>query len=459
MVHSKNQKTKKMKRSLLLNIMIGILLIGTGAAYAQKATLVPVISNDGTIMRKVSSNGKWAVGYTLIDAIYYKATLWNLETYEAQKLAADDQPAGAFDVTDDGLIVVGCYNEKPAYWMNGTWTELPMPNGYVTGEVHAVTADGSKMAGRAFTPSMGDAYACVWENGELVELNLPEEDKMGDNAYFNEIVSVSNDGNTILGCLNYNILPNRTAFLLQNGEYNMFGAEWYDPDQGGDEYNFYDVLSMSRNGKWVTGDMYYVKEIWTNEYYCPFRYDVENDVVELFADDAEVASFAADDFGNLFGATPLNYPIRSALILKNGYWTSLDAWLLAEYGLSVPEETGYDELGNVFSVSADGKTIIGVAGLTTYNWVLKLDVVTGIDKPAQQANPMKAIVKGDHLLLNGIVSNMKVVSLQGQIVMDRNINGKAAIFNVSQLPAGIYIVSMTDANGNVVNNKVYIGKN
>jgi hypothetical protein len=246
---------------------------------------------------------------------------------------------------------------------------------------------------------------------------------------------------------------------MKNGEYFMFGAENYDPQTGGDEYNFYDVLSLSPNGKWVTGDIYWIEEMWTNEYFCPFRYDVENDVTELFLDDVEVGSFASDNDGNLYGVTPLNFPLRSALILKNGEWVSLDQEILNEYGLNVFEETGYDKLGNIFSVSADGKTIVGTNGARMYNWVLKLDVSTGTGEVLQEANPMKAVVKGSRLLLGGKVSGVTVCDLQGKVVLNEQIGSSAPIFNVSHLPAGIYVVNMTDANKNTVSMKVYIGSN
>jgi hypothetical protein len=243
----------------------------------------------------------------------------------------------------------------------------------------------------------------------------------------------------------------------------MFGDWVYDPEQGGDEYNFYDVLSLSPNGKWVTGDIYWVEEVWVSEYFCPFRYDVENDVVELFTNDDEVASFAADDYGNLYGATPLNFPMRSALILNNGQWVSLDQQLMDKYGISVFDETGNAELGNVFSVSADGKTIVGCSGnglnVSKYNWVLKLDVSTGIGETVQIANPMKAIVKGSRLMLTGIVSDVTVCDLQGRVVLEKQIAGSAAIFDVSNWPAGVYVVRMTDKNNNTVSNKVFIGSN
>lgn len=448
-----------MKKTLLHKVVIGILLLGTVSVFAQTATLVPVVSDDGAIMIKVSDNGLWAAGYFEEDAVYLGATIWNLTTYEANKLIPAGEAAGAFDVTDDGKMAVGCYNNKPAYWQNGIWTELPLPITGGVGGVYSVTPDGTKMAGRVFAPNWSQGYACVWENGELIDVNHAEVDRFGDNAYFNEINAISADGNTILGCLNYVVLPNRTAFIIKDGEYIEFGDWVYDPEAGGDEYNFYDVLSLSPNGKWVTGDIYWVEEVWVQEGYCPFRYDVENDVVELFTDDSEVASFASDNDGNLFGATPLNYPFRSALILKNGQWVSLDQEILNEYGLNVFDETGYDELGSVFSVSADGKTIVGTSGNRMYNWVLKLDVSTSTGGAIQAANPMKAIVKGSHLLLSGIVSDVTVCDLQGKVALDKQIAGSAAIFNVSHLPAGVYMVNMTDANKNTVSNKVWIGSN
>jgi hypothetical protein len=452
-----------MKHLLLEKTFVVIFLMTNCLLFAQNATLVPVVSEDDAIMIKVSDNGLWAAGYFEAEAIYYGAKIWNLTTYEAIDLVTAGEAAGAFDVTDDGQIAVGCYNNKAAYWQNGIWTELPVPEGGFQGAVNSVTPDGSLMAGRVFSDDMVYSYACVWENGELIAVNHAEADRLGDNATFNEINGISADGNTILGCLNYTVLPNRTAFVIIDGEYHMFGDWVYDPEQGGDEYNFYDVLSLSPNGKWVTGDIYWVEEVWVSEYFCPFRYDVENDVVELFTNDDEVASFAADDYGNLYGATPLNFPMRSALILNNGQWVSLDQQLMDKYGISVFDETGNAELGNVFSVSADGKTIVGCSGnglnVSKYNWVLKLDVSTGIGETVQIANPMKAIVKGSRLMLTGIVSDVTVCDLQGRVVLEKQIAGSAAIFDVSNWPAGVYVVRMTDKNNNTVSNKVFIGSN
>ncbi len=446
-----------MKKTLLKSLFTAILLFTSVTLFSQSAKLVPVISEDGAIIRKVSPNGKWAVGYSSSEGDLYDATLWDLTTYKAVKLIGPEEVGGAWAVTDDGRTVVGSYFRQPVYWLDGERHDLPLPVGYVIGEVQAVNGDGTIMVGRAYDQSYSVAKACVWKNGQLEYLELPALDKLDEIADYNEMVAVSTDGRTMLGCLNYAMMESRTAFVIRDGVYRMFGAEWYDPEQGGDEYNFYDVLSMSPNGKWVTGDIYYIVEPWGDEYYCPFRYNVEEDVVELFLEDSEIASFAVDDNGNLYGAAPFTYPVRSAVILEDGHWVSLDELLMEKYGIDVTEETGYEELRNVFDVSGDGNTIVGVTEFRTLSWVLKLDSETSVDGVDSNVNPMKAVVRGGHLLLGGIVDQVKVYDMNGRSVLEKSINGKAPVFNVSHLPAGVYVVSMMNADKKVVNQKVQIG--
>lgn len=444
-----------MKNLLNITLVLGALLLITFTTFAQSPTLKAVITDDGATLLQVSDNGLWAVGHNQNEMESIGASIWNLKTTERIFIAADGEYAAAWDVTDDGKTAVGSSNSKPAFWHDGVWTILPNPIENGIGEVTSVTPDGTKMVGRVYDPSYSAACACVWENGALISVTLPENDRLGDNAYFNEMVDISSDGNTMLGCLNYTVLPNRTGFLIKNDQYFEFGTEQYEITAEGTYVYFFDVLSMSPNGKWITGDVMYIAEEWVNEYFCPFRYDVENDIIELFVDDVEVASFAADNNGNLFGVNPLNNINRDALFLKNGNWVSLDEELLTEYGINVMDETGYEKLGNLLSVSADGRTIIGANGVETYNWILKLDGVTGINNPLAETNNMKAIIKHNKLLMGGKVAHFAVYNTAGKMIMNQKVNG-AAIADVSHVTTGIYIVSMTDTNNQTATSKVYI---
>jgi len=448
---------KEMKKSLLTSLFILILMMNSIIVFAQDATLEAVVTTDGAIMISVSDNGQWSAGYYSDGTQHFNASIWDLTTYERINLVSAGQLSAAYDVTDDGTMVVGSYNDKPGYWQDGSWTELPTPIENGIGSVFSVTPDGSKMVGRVLAANYSSAHAGMWENGELVEVNHDMVDRSGYNAYFNEMNDISADGNTMLGCLNYTVLPDRTAFLMKDGEYFMFGAEYYEPATGGNEYNFYDLPNMSPDGKWVTGDIYWVEPDFSDEYWCPFRYDVENDITELFLDDIEVASFAADNNGNLYGATPLNYPIRDAVILKDGSWISYDQEILNEYGLNVYEETGYDKLSNIWSVSADGKTVIGCNGLTTYNWVFKLPQTVNVEENSLPANEMKAVMKGSSLVLQGKVSHVNVCSATGKVVLDQSVNS-FPIFNLSHLSSGIYVVVMKDYNQQVKTTKIWVGK-
>lgn len=442
-----------MKRFIAL-ILTSLLVCNTSALFSQQtqAMAYPLTESDGTFIRKVSDNGMWAVGYCSEGDQYTRATLWDFNTFASRKIDQGQQ-CGAFDVSDDGRVVVGSYNDMPAYWCDEVWTILPMPIDNGLGWVSSVTADGSSMVGRVFTPSYGRCYACYWRDGELQEVHHDDVDRTGMNAYFNELNDISADGNTILGCLNYVVLPNRTAFLMEGGQYHMFGSSLYDPQQGGSEWNFFDEISMSPNGKWVTGAAYWVASLGgSDEYYCPFLYSVETDELEVFTDAADVAGFAVDDNGNVYGITPMSFPIRQALMLKDGQWVALDDELLQQYGLDVQSELGHS-LGNLMSVSSDGSTIVGVSGLNTYNWVVKIFHDTNISHST--ASTMRVTARGGRVIVSKNVRHIIICDILGRCVMNSTLERQ--VVDVSDWPSGVYVVTMMDDNGIIASDKVVIG--
>jgi hypothetical protein len=133
-----------MKNLLLKSMLVSLTLLISFFISAQDASLVPVITDDGAIMFSVSDNGLWAAGYLTAGGEHSNASIWNLETLERINLVSPGEPSAAYDVTDDGSMAVGAYNNKPAYWENGQWTMLPMPIENGIGGVYSVTPDGSK---------------------------------------------------------------------------------------------------------------------------------------------------------------------------------------------------------------------------------------------------------------------------------------------------------------------------
>lgn len=96
-----------------------------------------------------------------------------------------------------------------------------------------------------------------------------------------------------------------------------------------------------------------------------------------------------------------------------------------------------------------------VPGQLAAQYTFKLDTTTGIEDVAVESGEDVSIyVNGDALTVSGIVpASIEVYSAAGAIAAQ----GKdTQIVNVSALPAGIYVVKATEANGNIITGKVSI---
>lgn len=125
-----------MKKSLLLFLAGAACCIGT---YAQQQTSSAALKkfqyDDRAIMTNMSDNGKWAT-FTASNAenplLHLGARVVDVNTGTATVLidglnADTIKTHGAADVTNDGNIVVGQLNEKPAYYTTSTKNGLSCP--------------------------------------------------------------------------------------------------------------------------------------------------------------------------------------------------------------------------------------------------------------------------------------------------------------------------------------------
>ena len=148
------------KKIYFCMFLLGLLCssLGVKAQTAPEAQVIPVnFEQSMGYFTALSDNGLWAtavavdeanttiIGWPyLVDATTGKMTqLWTGATATGYS---------ANDVTDDGKMVVGSANGKPAYYDvdKGEWVALPGD-----GEATCGTPDGSRIAGFAFGGSDG----------------------------------------------------------------------------------------------------------------------------------------------------------------------------------------------------------------------------------------------------------------------------------------------------------------
>jgi hypothetical protein len=146
--------------------------------------------NDGSAIYSMSDNGEWAVAYGINDATstYSFPKIIDLTNHTATELITEKEINSGVtcyinDITDDGNIAVGCYNEQPAYWQKeaNAWTTLKVKEGETGGRIEAVTPDGLYAVG-VCTKGGFDEVATMWDikNNEIITLkNLPPCDLSG----------------------------------------------------------------------------------------------------------------------------------------------------------------------------------------------------------------------------------------------------------------------------------------
>lgn len=348
--------------------------------------------DDGAIIQKMSDNGLWAVaqGSNSSNALLSTAPkLINLATQEVTGLtagydAATVASAGARDVSDDGSIVVGELNGKPAYWSKQTakYVELPLALGCSTGYACAVTPDGKYAVGTLSSEqNIYEEIPVAWnlETGKLLPTaGLPEKDMAHENKNQNRFLEIAPDGRHILGCMSFSYLPTDSylggkfiyVYDLQEGSYKPLGfdeqddAPWIPYSDG---LIFISEASFSNNGNWITGSAYVAKTIEGSEFpeetEQPFLYNVSTGDFKVFngSDDSGYPGWTVDNDGNLLGATPANSPYREWGIRSGNYWYAFSLVMKQRYGLDFSSKTGLDNTGTPLGISNDGKRIAVLA--------------------------------------------------------------------------------------------------
>lgn len=343
--------------------------------------------DDQAILTNLSNNGQWAVavgsntenatlstGAKLIEVSTDVITNL-LDNYDETSVSS----VNATDVTDDGKIVVGSFNEKPAYWskQTGLWTELPINSNWTSGVVRSVTPDGRYGAGVQYANDGFIAEPALWDltTNSLVETpGLPTQDMAHENKNQNQFDAISADGRYILGCMSYSYWP--TSLYLGGCFYYIYDTESssYTPigfnettegrwDALADGLFLINGATLSADGKWVTGRAYMVKEIegsdFPDEYEIAYTYNVTTKAFSVYdeKESIDMVGMSIDCDGYVFGATPSSNPIREWSVRRGDYWYSITQILKQRYNYDFYENTGYDNTGTPICISDDGKKV------------------------------------------------------------------------------------------------------
>lgn len=361
----------------------------TATAQAQMPKVEKPIPGKNVILSRLSNNGKWAVSesgsVTDGDLRPIGGYIYNMENYEQTPVTSESGYAGVSDVSDDGNIVVGECNGLPAYWdkRTGSWTILAFKEaGFDHGRLNAVTPDGRYAAG-VLTSSRSEllAQSIVFDlqTGERVDLSgMPTLDQSHQDRTMSALYEISPDGRYVVGMLSQAYLMDTIdgkvfaplctfVYDIQEKTYDMIGFNDL-PDKDWEKLvpnlHFVSGPEMSNNGEWITGSAYMVEEIpgseWPNEAYHAFRYNVKTKEMEVYSDlaDADIAGFAIDNNGVVYGATPAENPYSNGVVRCGDYFITIDQIFKQVYNYDFAADSGYTITGKPLAISDDGRTVI-----------------------------------------------------------------------------------------------------
>lgn len=376
------------KKSLYLCILLALGLLWAIPSSAQEAQLTTVSFPKAAAFTSLSDNGLWATAAGVNDddqTKYAYPYLINVETGALTELWVEADlmmSLEATDVTNDGKIIVGTYDSKPAYYdMNqGKWITLQSEN---PGKATSVTPDGKYISGWSNSESFsGDEYVetpLLWEKQSdgtyravdvYAELpNFPKKTKLGTNTQQVRIDNVSPDGNILSGIINF-ITPATVCYYV----YNKTTQECKYVDNAlGDvpAETFVDESTMSNNGKYLTG----VVQVAGGSYISSYLYNTGDNSCTLFNTESEEqdrAGSAVSNTGIVFACSPAVSLVRSAYVRVGNLWYGIDEILSGRYDINFYERTGYGYTGTIQDVSDDEKTMIGMSETKTMGYIIRL---------------------------------------------------------------------------------------
>lgn len=474
---------------LLLHIVNCLFCIELCAEEKYTGKFVNMTATDAAEVYALSENGQWACGAHFANgdmnqAFYIYGSIWNTQTGERIYLEEDPTiPCATYWVNNEGTFAAGAHYDQPAYYINETWHSLEMPRAYrnAVGEVSAVgfNENGDTiMIGWAYTAATRGTLI-RWINGKL-DNNFEYRNTVREwetRAEMERTRGLSKDAKIYLISLDHCLLPVNyggnlpTTYIMTEDTTIILDNKL----EGYDRVSFISGAELSRNGKWVVGSFYAVGLTPEDgEGSLSFLYDVENDRMQILEGREQgMSAMTVDDYGRVLycrggGGTPLRkpfvkrendfIPLEDVLIKYDGITAEqIDAMMNDEV-----EEAGEDDLGTLYDVSYDGRTILGCGGpAKKYNWVAHLShsIYDYVESNPVKTSPisnnnLSALYANGAIILSGMVDKIEIFDLNGQLIMQNNIS---SAFIPTTLNNGIYIVRLYNYTTNTITtNKIVV---
>ncbi len=364
----------------------GALIMSSISVLASEPVIRPMQSD--VTLSALSDNGRWALSSDTEDrdeagVVAAGGRIWNTTDMTSESVSLPQSGVAYIsDVTDDGEIIVGSCDGRPAVWTRSTkqWSFLPTPNGASYGQIYAVTPDGKYAVGCANLSSEWEAVPVYYnlETGTIIELkNVPTVNMNNEKSDYSAFTGISADGRYILGRLSPEILSpiSMCAYIYDTwtDDVNYIGftpstSKPWTPTYDG--LLFIEEAWMSPNGRYVTGSAYLGHaqsgSEWLDEYRVAYRYDVTTGKTEILDGvyDSDVMGFSVTDNGVVLAATPAMNPYSSFIVRNGDYYYSLDDILSQVYGIDFYQKTGMSVTGKPALCSADGKTVCVITSQT-----------------------------------------------------------------------------------------------
>ena len=370
-----------------------------GVACLSASAQMPVVKKytfaDKSYISRMSDNGRWAVTAAGSSDMTCTPKLIDLNSGKDINIGSTTNNETTCDVTNDGTIVVGACQGKPAYWSkaDGQWHSLEVktsqPNCQVGalggGVAMAVTPDGKYAVGELSSASNAYAIApALWDlstGKTIVTPNLPLKDMAHIDQQQMRFESISADGRYIVATMSMSYLPSSSAgddeaslgglfsfvYDTQNQSYKVIGFTESDTERWKPDYDgcfVIDGASMSNNGEWITGicRIYREADVDTGtDYYIPYLYNVETGKFTAYEDKATKSNgcYAVTNDGYPLMSSPESSPYRNWYFFDGKkFWYTAQDVLGQRWGYDLMGVNSYDNTGTADCVSDDGKRII-----------------------------------------------------------------------------------------------------